>query len=38
MAELTFDKSHTALLIADFYKDMMGTLPHSLSRNCIAIV
>ena len=25
----------TALIIADFYKDMMGTIPHSIERNVL---
>jgi nicotinamidase-related amidase len=36
MADLTLDKPRTALLIADFYADAMGQLPHALERNCIA--
>lgn len=35
MADLTLDKRHTALLIADFYADAMGSLPHAVQRNCI---
>lgn len=35
MAGIHFDKSRTALLVADFYTEFMGTLPHSLSRDCI---
>lgn len=35
MADLTLDKRHTALLIADFYADAMGTLPHAVERNCV---
>ena len=27
--------SSTALIIADFYKDMMGTIPHSIERNVL---
>ena len=27
MADIALDKAHTALLIADFYADMMGSLP-----------
>jgi nicotinamidase-related amidase len=35
MTELKLDQRRTALLIADFYAEMMGTLPHAVSRNCI---
>ena len=35
MPNIPVDKRRTALLIADFYADMMGTLPHAVSRNCI---
>lgn len=35
MADLRLDTDHTALLVADFYAEFMGTLPHSLSRDCI---
>lgn len=35
MTQLVLDKRRTALLIADFYAEFMGTLPHSLSRHCI---
>lgn len=35
MADLVLEKSHTALLVADFYADAMGKLPHALQRNCI---
>ena len=28
--------SSTALIIADFYKDMMGTIPHSIERNVLS--
>ena len=35
MPELSLDRSHTALLIADFYGEMMGTLPHATDRNVI---
>ena len=27
--------SSTSLIIADFYKDMMGTIPHSIERNVL---
>ena len=36
MPALTLDTSRSALLIADFYADMMGSLPHATSRDCIA--
>jgi nicotinamidase-related amidase len=32
MAGLTFDRSRTALLIADFYAAILSTLPHAVSR------
>ena len=35
MPELIPDPVRTALLIADFYADMMGTLPHATDRNVI---
>lgn len=35
MAELSFDRPHTALLIADFYAEMMNTLPHAMERRVI---
>jgi hypothetical protein len=35
MPEITLDKHHTALLIADYYADAMGALPHAVSRHCI---
>ena len=35
MAEIAFNKSHTALLIADFYAEQMGNLPHAVSRKCL---
>lgn len=36
MTDFTFDKPTTALLIADFYRDMMGTLPHAIDRDVIS--
>ena len=33
---IELDKRRTALLIADFYADMMGKLPHAVSRDCIS--
>jgi len=35
MAELAIDKKHTALLIGDYYAEVMGTLSHAVSRNCL---
>jgi len=35
MAELTLDKKKTALLIADFYADMMTTVPHAVDRRVV---
>jgi nicotinamidase-related amidase len=35
VTDLKLDKRRTALLIADFYAEMMGTLPHAVSRKCI---
>lgn len=35
MTDLTLDVSRTALLIADFYTEFMGSLPHALNRACI---
>jgi nicotinamidase-related amidase len=32
MTELSLDRSKTALLIADFYAEMMRTLPHAVDR------
>ena len=32
MADIALDKSKTALLIADFYADMMSTIPHPVER------
>jgi nicotinamidase-related amidase len=36
MSEPTLDHAHTALLVADFYAEFMGSLPHSVSRDCVA--
>jgi nicotinamidase-related amidase len=36
MTDTTFDTRKTALLIADFYRDMMNTLPHAIERGVIA--
>jgi nicotinamidase-related amidase len=35
MADIALDKSRTALLIADFYADMMSTLPHAIERGVV---
>ena len=35
MPDITLDKSKTALLIADFYRDMMTTLPHAVDRKVV---
>ena len=35
MPDLTIDRSTTALLIADFYADAMGTLPHAVERGVV---
>lgn len=36
MPDLTLDKQHTALIIADFYADVMGTAPHAVDRHVLA--
>ena len=36
MADITLDKSTTALLIADFYAEMMNTIPHAIERGVVA--
>ena len=36
MADITLDKSTTALLIADFYAEMMNTMPHAIQRGVVA--
>lgn len=35
MTELSLDKTHTALLIADFYEAMMTTIPHAVERDVV---
>ena len=35
MTQLSFDKEHTALLIADFYEAMMTTIPHAVERDVV---
>ena len=32
MADLSLDRNTTALLIADFYAEMMGSLPHAVAN------
>ena len=36
MADISLDKSRTALLIADFYAEMMATVPHAVERGVVA--
>jgi nicotinamidase-related amidase len=36
MADFTIDRETTALLIADFYADAMGNLPHAVDRGVVA--
>src|SRR5262245_41994282 len=35
MPDITLDKRRTALLIADFYAEQMGKLPHAVGRQCL---
>lgn len=35
MPDVTLDKPKTTLLIADFYRDMMTTLPHAIDRKVV---
>jgi nicotinamidase-related amidase len=35
MATVSLDRQHTALLIADFYAAMMGTIPHAVERQVV---
>lgn len=35
MADFSIDRSSTALLIADFYADAMGNLPHAVERGVV---
>jgi nicotinamidase-related amidase len=35
MADVTLDKSTTALLIADFYADMMSSIPHAVELGVV---
>ena len=36
MADVVLDKATTALLIADFYAEMMNTIPHAVDRGVVA--
>ena len=36
MPEVSLNKATTALLIADFYADMMSTIPHAVERGVVA--
>ena len=36
MADITLHKSTTALLIADFYAEMMSSIPHAVERGVVA--
>ena len=35
MPNLTLERGHTAVLIADFYADIMNTLPHATERSVV---
>lgn len=35
MAQISLDRATTALLIADFYADMMTTIPHAVERGVV---
>ena len=35
MAELDLDRNTTALLIGNFYAEMMGSLPHAVDRQVV---
>ena len=35
MSDITLRRGHTALLIADFYTEIMDTLPHSIDRGVV---
>ena len=35
MADITLNREHTALLIADFYEAMMTTVPHAVERGVV---
>ena len=36
MAEISFNRDSTALLIADFYGEVLSTLPHAVERGVVA--
>ena len=36
MADISLTRGHTAVLIADFYAEMMDTLPHATERGVVA--
>ncbi|HEU0020717.1 MAG TPA: cysteine hydrolase [Dehalococcoidia bacterium] len=36
MPDIKLDRAKTALLIADFYREMMTTLPHAIDRRVVA--
>ncbi len=36
MADISLTRGHTAVLIADFYAEMMDTLPHAIERGVVA--
>ncbi len=36
MATIELDKPSTALLIADYYVDIVGSIPHAVERDCLA--
>ena len=35
MPDITLERGHTAVLIADFYAEMMNTLPHATERGVV---
>jgi len=35
MPDITLQRGHTAVLIADFYAEMMNTLPHAIDRGVV---
>ena len=35
MSDISLQRGHTALLIADFYTEIMNTLPHSIDRGVV---
>ena len=35
MADIILQRGHTAILIADFYTEIMNTLPHSINRGVV---